>query len=83
MKKNEAACLRRCGAGCGNFIDIHKPLTFRTINHRKVCMTCSALKKPLLVGSKSFYPSPLAAARFATRCSLDRGPKHKARSESL
>lgn len=69
MMKKQKPMFRRC-ACCGEQIDIHNHYTFRTINHRKVCLSCSALKKPLLVGSRSHYPSPYCAARFNTICDL-------------
>jgi len=60
--------IQKCQAGCGNFILLDKPESFRVINRRKCCIACVVKSGQRIIGSASFYPTPINAARFNTIC---------------
>lgn len=65
---------------CGNIIVLSLKSSFKVINKRKLCLRCFNNKdlKRVALGSRNFYPSPLAQALFDTLCALQREQKGKA-----
>jgi hypothetical protein len=62
--------IRKCQAGCGHKILLHKPESFEVINHRKVCYSCASKHRERIKGATSYYRTPINAARFNFWCGL-------------
>jgi hypothetical protein len=67
--------LQKCQAGCGHYIILDNPSSFKVVNHRKVCYSCRTKNLDRLKGSRSSYRTPYAAAVFNTICGMQRERK--------